>query len=59
MSISLADVQLFNFLSFFFDDTVSVKKALEPYPTLNKIIGAVGHNPRMAEWITKRPQTTN
>jgi len=55
--ISLADVQLFNFLSFFFDDTASVTKALEHYPTLSQIVAAVGHNPRIAEWVAKRPQT--
>jgi len=54
--LSLADVQLFHFLSIF-DDQESVNRSLAPYPTLKAIRANVANQPAIQKWIATRPNT--
>jgi len=54
--LSLGDVQFFHFLSFF-DDQISIDKAIAPYPALKAIRANVANQPAIQKWIAARPNT--
>jgi len=54
--LSLADVQLFHFCSFF-DDQESINRALAPYPVLKNVRQSIASQPAIQKWIASRPNT--
>ena len=55
-SISLADVQLFHFLSIF-DDQQAISRAVDNFPLIRASRANVGAHPAIQQWIAKRPNT--
>ena len=56
--ITLADAQLFHFLSIF-DDQASVSAVVDQFPVVKASRANFGAQPEIQAWIAKRPNTTN
>ena len=54
--ITLADAQLFHFLSIF-DDQASVGKVVDQFPVVKASRANFGSQPEIQQWIAKRPNT--
>jgi len=54
--LSLADIQLYNFIQSF-DDQTSIQKALESAKGVKAVIDNVAENPRLKKWFAERPKT--
>ena len=55
-SVTLADAQLYHFLSIF-DDTAAVARAVERFPIVKASRANFGQLPEIQAWVAKRPQT--
>jgi prostaglandin-H2 D-isomerase / glutathione transferase len=55
--LSLADIVIYSFLVDFFDNKPGVTKAYENCLKLKDIVGSVGDNPRIQNWVNNRPET--
>ena len=54
--VTLADAQLFHFLSIF-DDQASVSRVVDQFPVVKASRANFAAQPEIAEWIAKRPNT--
>ena len=54
--ITLADAQLFHFLSIF-DDQASVSRVVDQFPVVKASRANFGAQPEIQQWISKRPNT--
>ena len=55
-ALSLADLQLFHFLSIH-DDQAAVSRAVDPFPIVKASRANVAAQPQIQDWISKRPNT--
>jgi len=55
--MSLADIVIYYFLVFFFDNVEGAKAAYSNCPTISAVVSAVGANDKVKEWEAKRPDT--
>ena len=54
---SLADIAVYTFVTQFFDDTVSSRKAAAAAPKVHAIVERVGALPQVRAWLASRPET--
>jgi len=55
--LSMADLTIYYWLTFFFDNTEGAKAAFAPCPTISAIVSTVGANEAVKAWEAKRPVT--